>query len=550
MFGKYATYFRELQIKGEPAITDEDYAPFEAKVGSVIRHSPNTVEELGNRCDENLLAFINEWELEHVDFNNGFVETTIEALAESFQTAFTESIIPNQERRTFWIHNAERIERPIYVRSMINAMRERIRTKSFDMLDVWLTFCEWVLSHPDEEYDTSQRSPDASRQNPNWSDCRRAVGDFVGACLEVNVPMTAREQLRRLLDMLARQFDWRLDRSRPVILGHPSQLDEAINNTRSRALWDVVKFSIWLRSNDQTAEVSEVTAILEKRFAPDSEFPLTGPEQAILGMNYSHILALDKTWAIEHKSEFFPQNDLSRFGEPFGNFLRFGSVDKVTFEILKDEFKLAVQHRAEIGGPEISRILGQQVFLGNFWDLYPLRGNQSILQMYYQSADDDRGLWTNLFRYVGHRLQDNWRHLDDESLTKVVLFFEWRLEVGNVAELGEFSSWLGAECLSAEWRLHSYSKILDLGQPMDEQIIGQLGALQNMLTGYTAEVVRCFAKITDRLTPNTIYIQTYKAGPILKAGLAHDDDAVRSDAKRAQENLLGLGRSDFLDFKE
>lgn len=46
-----------------------------------------------------------------------------------------------------------------------------------------------------------------------------------------------------------------------------------------------------------------------------------------------------------------------------------------------------------------------------------------------------------------------------------------------------------------------------------------------------------------------MYISDDKAKPILKAGLNAEDPQVRENADRARENLLRLGRFDFLDME-
>ena len=111
------------------------------------------------------------------------------------------------------MENRERIERPIYVRMMIDAMQAHIKEKNFDQLNKWLRFCEWVLSHGNSEHEPNYRGNDKPRENPNWSKARQVVVDFIRACLkeDVNVPITTRGQLAKLLEMLCTQFDWRLD---------------------------------------------------------------------------------------------------------------------------------------------------------------------------------------------------------------------------------------------------------------------------------------------------------------------------------------------------
>ena len=218
LFGKYKILFQELESKAEDPISDEDYLPFKTKSGFVSNRSPLSSEELANLTDEELLTFINNWEKsdEYVK-DSSFVQINIEALANTFQTVFKESIIPAPVRLKFWMKNRDQIERPIYIRMMVYAIEALVKEKNFDHLNEWLTFSVWVLSHPDHEHGSDYKQDDESRENKNWSNARRAVGDFIGVCLakDINVPITVREKLANILDTLCTQYDWNLDESNP-----------------------------------------------------------------------------------------------------------------------------------------------------------------------------------------------------------------------------------------------------------------------------------------------------------------------------------------------
>ena len=152
LFGKYAIYFQELETAANDPISDEDYLLIKTKSGWVSNRSPRSPEDLAKLTDEELLSYVNEWEGKETPYEDDpFVKIDIEALAEAFQTVFKEIIIPDANRLRFWLENRERIERPIYVRMMINEMEVDVKGKNFDRLNEWLTFSEWVLSHPDQD---------------------------------------------------------------------------------------------------------------------------------------------------------------------------------------------------------------------------------------------------------------------------------------------------------------------------------------------------------------------------------------------------------------
>ena len=348
LFGEYEACFRELESEAKDKIFDDDYPPFKPRIGHVSTRSPRPPEDLANLTDEELLTVINEWEDTPPFFEgNTVIEVNIQGLSRAFQTVFKEQIVPDPKRHRFWMENRDRIERPIYVERMIYVMQGYVEINNFDNLNEWLTFSEWVLSHRDDsEHGIYDRHAGESRDNPNWSNSRWAMGEFIGSCFrkDVNPPVSARGRLARLLDMFCTQFDWRLDRTST----EKEPVDTNMNTPRCHALEALVNFGLWLRRNDRGSDVSEIMAILEKRLAPNAEYPLTLPEYAILGQNYNRLLHLNEALVTEHKSDFFPQDEFPKWLAAFDNFLGFNSLSERTFEIFQNDFDFALEHLSAI----------------------------------------------------------------------------------------------------------------------------------------------------------------------------------------------------------
>lgn len=553
--GEYLSYFQELKNAFEAyPISDEEYLRIKDRgSGLISSRSPRSPEHLARLQDEELLAYINEWQDEHRDQDDWLVEITINSLADEFQTVFKDAILSNEDRLTFWIENCARIERPVYVEAIVKAIQAHVTEQQYKQLDLWFAFCEWVLSHPDEESNDGVQLHDNSREHPNWRNSRRSVGDFIGACLDknVNVPLSARRSLARLLGLLCNQFDGRLDHNMPVVLNINDPLTEAINNTRSRALEDLVNFGFWVRRHDSTDSVPEVTAILEERFKADAEHPLTMPEHALLGKNYGRLYELNQTWAVEYKAAFFPRNNLPVWVEAFGSFLQFNPPFSPIFEILKEDYRFALNHLAELNeSAELIDTLGKHLFVYYLWGVYPLNGKDSLLEKFYQKTTEDRQQWTRLFTYVERSLRNIGKDLEADFKDRIVAFFNWRLEVKESEELRGFTFRLQeSECFDSDWCLDAYSKILDLSLPDDEGIfLAAIDALNEMLKSHPAQVVECFTKITEIIDQNpSLYISADKAKPIVVAGLNSADESVRKNAERAKENLLRGGYYDLLD---
>jgi len=271
--GDVRRYFDELEGEAQSkAVIDDSYSPYGEVTGGIVSYrSPKSAEDLENLTDEELLTYLNNWDEEHHDKDNWLIEINISALAGVFQSLFKDKIVRDVELMAFWMTNRDRIARPIYVAAILKTMLEFVKEKNFDNLDQWIEFCAWVLSHPDSARVEGQPEPrDESRNHPDWGNSRRAVVDFIDACVnkDTNAPVTARDGLADLLRQACSQFDWRLDHDCPVLLNRDDPITEAINNTRSRALESLVNFGFWVHRHLPVDNLPEVTDILANPFVP------------------------------------------------------------------------------------------------------------------------------------------------------------------------------------------------------------------------------------------------------------------------------------------
>lgn len=554
LFGDYAKQYALL----EKAFREEDLPEERDRgvtVGTVTSRSPYTEDALSALNDEELLKTVNEWDNSHRDPRDWLVEVTVEALASTFQSVFRKAIAPNSARREFWLSNAERIARPAYVRAMLRAMEQIIKEKDFEHLDRWLAFCGWVLGQPNGDYSEEGSYDTGVRDVPDWRWSRRAVGDFLGCCLQkgVDAPITARERISRLLKSICTGFDYWLDRQDAPVLVNSEAVDTAINHTRSRALESVVDFGYWVRRCVGDGEVAEVRELLGIRFDQTISPSLTIAERAILGLCFVRVWDLDKTWAAENRALFFPREEREAWREAFSAYLRFNRPFLPTFELLREDFQLALSDLPEMrGGKETARgfidTLGQHLFTYFLWGAYPLEGEGSLLEVFYERTSGERQYWARLLDHVGRALKNSGRTLEEGMVVRVTAFFEWRLQAGEQKELGGFSSWLEAACLEEEWRLRAFSKVLDVARLEDSDVWVSVGALAGFLDRHTGAVVECFAKITDaigedRFTP----IRNEEAKMILQRGFASGDETIQLNAQRARENLLKARRFEFLE---
>ena len=559
--GEVRDYFTKLEVEFRAEdVTDDTYLPFKVGTGGVVQdRSPRSIEDLQILADEELVSYLNEWDQEHRDNDNWLIEINISALAGVFQTLFKEQVVHNRERLTFWMTNRDRIERPVYIVAMLKSMLELVKEKKFENLDLWIEFCSWVLSHPDPTRKEGQPEPRGeSRDYPDWSTSHRAVVDFIDACLskDNDAPITVRHGLAKLLLQVCTQADWRLDHDQPVLLNQDDPITQAINNTRSRALESLVSFGFWIKRNLPDDNFLEVTDILSQRMTDDTECPLTRPEHALLGMQFGNLCQLNPDWVAKHRENFFPQGNELVWWDAFGSYLRFNGPAIPAFEILRDEFRYALENLESLlanngNSNTLVNRLGQHLFAYYLWKVYPLVGNESLLECFYTKTNNNRVRWADLFDYIGRSLKISDRHLDQELINRVIELFNWRHEVSESMELKRFSSWLEAECLDPDWRLQSYLMILDISQGRANEIYLQVKQLTKFLPDHLSLVAECFAKVTESINQeNQVHIPTDEAKTILKAGLNSEDQEIKKNAERARDNLLRSGRFEFLDIDQ
>ena len=481
--------------------------------------------------------------------NVAFIEVNIDGLADAFGVIFREHIVPDNNRFRFWLESLDKIERTIYVRTIVTVLEECVKEGNLSRLDDSFSVCEFVLSHPDDDPREGFRGKDWSRGSSHWHNARRAVGDYVGTCVGVEsaLPLSVRERLATLLEMLCLQSDWGLDNNEPVILNRDEPHAEAINNTRSIALGSLIQFGLWLRNHDPEADVSFVTSTLEKRFGASAEFPLTVPEYSTLGNNYGNMLHLDPEWTKQHEIDIFPQTNPGGWAGAFGALLLFTRCHNRVFETLRGQFRFAIENLSLLEKGTVIRHsaagkLAEDLFVYYLWGLYPLEGDESLLEYFYEQTASSPVHHKELFGQVGRMLLQS-DSLGQDLRDKFVAFFELRLAKGTPQAFEGFWFWLEAECMELDWRLDAFLKVLDISQPSGIELYSSVKTLRQLLPEYPDQVVACFAKIVDGIEDNVHELQMEPAKEILQAGLGSGEPNIVSISRGAEENLLRRGMS-------
>lgn len=562
LFGKYREELDRINAATRSEIKDSDYQRFGGgRSGFVSEASPFSEEKLAQESDEALLKLINEWDeaVRRAD-SARLVVINLRGLSEAFKKVFAEQILPDATRMEFWLKHLDDIQRPLFVRRMLEAFTERAKGGQYEGLNSWLDFAEWVLDRPNLKLKV-----DDAHDEENWRGCRLAVTELLDACFSKENPAPTAEYGRfaAMLTRLCTEFDQQLELGKPIFKERDDQLTEAINTPRGRALSALVEYAFWVRKAAAEAGARLIQDILEIRFSDQAEYPLTLPERALLGMQFGRIWLLDPAWAKDQIGQFFPRDHEKAWAESFSTFIRFNRAHMGLFSDIEDELRFAVEHLDRLKGKkgafkEACSTLGEHLFVYYVWEKYSLAESDSMLARFYEETTGQRTYWAALFEYVGRTLKNSGPAVEAAPLSRILAYLDWRIQAKEPLELREFTHWLEAEAIGPSVRLDYYRVILEILPPEQMKTTLEVDTLNDLLESHPegaedpnavrGKVVDCFAKFTDALARSQqIYISEREARPILKAGLNHPDPKIIDRAKYALNNLLKHGHFGLLD---
>jgi hypothetical protein len=304
LFGRYLERYTALVAAGRE-LTDDDFIRHdvgESKTGA--SRSPKSVSELAALNDDELVAFLNEWQDVGRDTEQWWVDIDFTGLGIAFRQLITE----NPSRFLQWQERWKTLQRPIYFRYALEAAAKRTAEHPSE-LAIWFDVADWVMSRRDSAPANDEKPAEDSREAPDWSSARRQVVDFVGSSISKEVNISPQWQ-KRVLDLLTAASvapDYYLDTDRAVITPR-DYLTDAINTTRGRALETLMEYGFWVRRNGAEEGGSDVFRVLSLRFGGHPRLALA--EHALLGASFHRLCGLDAADAKKYAVDVFPQHDI------------------------------------------------------------------------------------------------------------------------------------------------------------------------------------------------------------------------------------------------
>ncbi len=246
---------------------------------------------------------------------------------------------------------------------------------------------------------------------------------------------------------------------------------------------------------------------------------------------------------------------LEKWHAAFGTYLRFGRAFGEAYSTLKADYLLAMEHmdlfrKGEHDHYSPAEAVGHHLLAFYVGGQFPLSGADSPLDAFYKVAT--RRECAGVLNHMGRSLAAS-PDLKTEILDRCRNFFEFRLQVAEEShdveaaeEFTTFEPWTKAKVLDPNWRLQCIKRVLNLKGTIRSDLM-IVESLNELLAVNIPMVVECFhLLIAKSKGKDSFYISKEEAVPILKAGLASKDESVRSNALKAQDDLLRTGRFEFL----
>ncbi len=540
LHGKYRDYYESL-IKEFGNQTPKDYGVgHEVKTGFVSYESPQSFEELSNYTDNQLLDFINSWDSTEKTYDENFVEITIGALAKEFGNVVKSTIVPTS-RITFWLDNVERIRRPVFVRALVSNLSKSIIDKTFNNYDSYLKILKWCTDKPNSKVDIGNEE---SSESPSWNTTRRRCLDSIDHLIEnkSQILQVKHNDVYNIIYSLLVSPDDRLDSDRRIFLSGYDYLTEAINNTRSRALETLTKFTNFLK-NQITIDVQYndylVQAIsdrLEKQIISKAEY-------AMFGYLTSTLIDLDSKFFEVIHSKIYPSNEEFWF-VTFETFLRTNRAWDLTFSILQDDYQKLLDFdldKEDERHQKILNYLGDHLIAHYLWENIDYN-TESALDKYFEISSKDNQ--SHVIFNIGRSLQNS-KDLPVKTIERVKAFWNWREENKNVSEFISFVSWLKCECFTLEWRLTKLKNVLSNVPLNDMRVFSITAFLNETVNDFLTMTLECLVLLTD--TGEYIYYDDEEIKAILLLGDSSKNNEDRQLSIEARDNLLKAGHYNFKD---
>lgn len=510
-------------------------------------NSPTTVEELSARSDEELVAFLREWQ-QPAWAPGG--EPSVEGLARAF-SVLTET---NPERIARLAPELRDLK-PAYLQWMMHGFEKAVgEEKPFDW-PALLEVLEWIVDRPREI--AGGRGDEYADLDPGWVWTRKAIAGLlergVSAASASRLSLDERERIWRIIERIASDPEPTPEDEERSGGEGMDPVTLALNTTRPRAIRTAIAYGVWLYQEtlgtDQPSgagflsdHAPEVARLLEAHLRP--EFDPAATVRAVIAEFFANLVALDREWARNNVDRVFPDKDSPLREAAWGAYVIYTRPYDNVFELLRPVYVRSAELAANpthgfrwMNGPPVESF-GEHVaaflwrgvislddtLLTTYWGNVPAGARGHVVEMLGRWARD-----VELTPERIERLQRSWAFMKENA------------RPGDLqTELAGFAWWFIASGLPVDWRLDEMQALLDrrVRPDVGSLVAEELARVAAERPLKTLRVLRALLEREEAWFPEGSREEIER---VLRNGYTTQDDATRELAYDTVNLLLGKG---------
>jgi hypothetical protein len=513
------------------------------EVGFVGPSSPRSGEELAAMSDEELVAFLREWEPPEDNWR----APSREGLARTLR-----QVVVADPHRFANVAPLFADVDPTYAHALVGALREaRTNGGTFPWPPV-LEFAVAVLDKPRQIDGRDATGLDGN--DPGWTWTWQDIAHLIAAGFEGEEPILdeERERVWHVLSRLAEDEHPRAEDERED-WGHERPALLAINSVRGCAIDAVVGYVWWLRGEpaEERSMPGEAKELLDRHLDPAVE--RTAAVHSLYGKWFPYLATAGPVWAADNVERIFPANDERLWRAAWQSYLRSNNVWANAFRLLVDQHRRGIE--ALVGDVEDEPLLGDvgtalinHLMTAYRYGMTDFDDGSGLLELFYERASLVRR--TEAVESVGFGLSDG-DELNDEQQGRLRALWERRLEAVRESdeenageELRGFAWWFASGKFDPAWSLEQLAAIVEAGGRIhpDYAVAEQLAALRD---DHLPAVLRALDLLIDAGTrPWFVLGARDEIEAILASGLAANGEADER-ARDIVNKLVAGGHVDY-----
>jgi hypothetical protein len=283
----------------------------------------------------------------------------------------------------------------------------------------------------------------------------------------------------------------------------------AANTVRGQALDATINLATALgqvSSDDSATLGAELRLEIAKRADPGAE--QSAAIRSVLARHFNHLYLLDAALAAALAPLLFPTTTAmsTERSMVWDTFLQWNEPSKATFEILFDNYSVAVDSAAGREGKAASQLGEHLVVLAVRGVIGPDSGN-NLLQRFVENAPTS--VRREALNHLGRGLYNEAGPLPPDLLACALTLWAWWeqsvLRRGDARDLAAFGWWVAAAHFDASWLLSTLARVLDMTNgelDWDHEVAEKFVELAPTMP---SEVATCLQRFIETSPDHRIY---------------------------------------------